>query len=345
MPDKPKPPEPVRKIAAPEIQYALALSRDGSRCFLGGAAGTVFDIDLAGSQPKADPRWHEHSYVAALAMLEGEVEQPALVTARYDGSIAWHDPQDTRLIRRIERAHAGWIRELIVLPGGKLLATAGDDMLVKIWDATSGKSLQYFAGHATETPQGYVSALYTIAATPDGQALASADRAGEVRLWSLADGTESGRFRAADFYTFDPEKRDRSLGGIRRVRFSPDGVKLAIAGIGAVTNVDGFVGPARIEIWDWKSGQRLAVLQDNHQGVLNDVLWSADGSEVVAAGGGDGGGVILGWKVDGKEPLFKVKLDGHVQRLARPVGGQLVAAGHGGLTLWDPTTFPPLKPS
>ena len=343
MADKPKPPEPLLKVAAPEIQYALAVSRDGGRCFVGGSEGTVFDIDLNAAIPKSDPRWHEHSYVAALALLQAGQDLQSLVAARYDGSLAWHDPHDTRLIRRIEQAHAGWIRELIVLPGGERLATAGDDMLVKVWNAKSGECEQTLAGHAAETPQGYVSALYTVAASPDGQTLVSADRAGEVSIWRLPDGRKTGNFRAADFYTFDPEKRDRSLGGIRRVRFSPGGERLAISGIGAVTNVDGFVGPARIEIWDWRAGQRLAVLQDNHQAVLNDVLW-LDGGEVIAAGGGDGGGLIIGWKVDGTTPLFKVKLDGHVQRLARLPSGKLLTSGYGGVQVWDPATFPPLKP-
>ena len=68
-------------------------------------------------------------------------------------------------------------------------------------------------------------------------------------------------------------------------RFS---VWLALAGIGQITNVDGFVGPSRLEVWDWQTGKRAASLQDSHQAVLNDVLWSSDGRKLTAAGGGDG---------------------------------------------------------
>ena len=123
---------------------------------------------------------------------------------------------------------------------------------------------------------------------------------------------------------------------MRRVRFSPDGKLLALSGIGKITNVDGFVGPARMEVWDWRTGKRTAELQDNHQAVLNDMLWSADGRRLTATGGGDGGGLLVVWDVADKTPATKIKLKGHVHRLV-PIGGGslLVAAGFEGVQIWD----------
>ncbi len=174
-----------------------------------------------------------------------------------------------------------------------------------------------------------------MAISPNGQFAASADRVGEIRVWDLDRGGIVARWRSAEFYTFDPEKRDRSMGGIRRVRFSPDGSTLAVAGIGQITNVDGFVGPARVELWDWRATKRVSVLSDSHNAILNDVVFSPAGQHVVAGGGGDGGGVLLSWQLGNEKPVQKVKLKGHIHRIAWATGDRLLTAGFEAVQLWS----------
>lgn len=346
-------PQPTLEVGVDGALYAAAVDRLGGRVFVGGASGTVQALELQAKSPRLSPRGHEPSYIGALAITGGGTAHEQLVVGRYDGSLAWYDLH-AGAKRHALAAHAGWITDLDVVaaelaPGGKeLLASVGHDMLVKTWDARYGTPRHFFAGHATETPEGYISALYAVAASPREPLLASADRAGDVRIWDLRTEREATRFACPGFYTFDPEKRDRSIGGVRRVRFSPDGTKFAVAGIGAVSNVDGFVGPARIEVWDWRAGKRLQVLEDKHQAVLNDVRWTSDGKRLIAGGGGDGGGLLISWSVESSvggndkdaKPIRKIKLKGHPHRLNFIDSERsLVVTGFDGVQVWNTATL------
>jgi WD40 repeat protein len=348
-PKKPAAPQPTLEVGVDGALYAAAVDRFGGRVFVGGASGSVYAMELQATSPRLSPRGHVPSYIGALAITGAGTAHEQLVVGRYDGSLAWHDLH-TGVKRHALAAHAGWLTDLDVVaadlaPGGKeLLASVGHDMLVKTWDARHGTPRHFFAGHAAETPEGYMSALYAVAASPCEPLVASADRVGDVRIWDLKTEREATRFACPGFYTFDPEKRDRSIGGVRRVRFSPDGTKLAVAGIGAVSNVDGFVGPARIEVWDWRAGERLQVLEDKHQAVLNDVRWTSDGRRLIAGGGGDGGGLLISWSVEGNEkepkPIRKIKLKGHPHRLHFIDSERsLVVTGFDGVQVWNTATL------
>jgi WD40 repeat protein len=59
-----------------------------------------------------------------------------------------------------------------------MLASAGDDITIRLWDVATGNELQTLVGH-TQTP-------LSLAFSPDGATLASADRGRGVRLWTLS---------------------------------------------------------------------------------------------------------------------------------------------------------------
>lgn len=366
---KPAVPQPIVSASVEGALYASAVDRFDGRIFSGGSSGTWYSLDVNAPTPRLSPRGHAASYIGAMAIVGEASTRRQLVVGRYDGSLAWYDLHDGSLNRTVA-AHAGWITDLDVLPpehpidcvnGGETLVTVGHDMLVKTWDARTGELRHQFAGHKAETPEGYLSALYAVAASPREPVIASGDRTGEVRVWelhtereALCTEREAAKFSCGDFYTFDAVKRDRSMGGVRRLRFSPDGTKLAVAGIGAVSNVDGFVGPNRLEVWDWRAGKRLAVLQDSHNGVLNDVRWTRDGKHLIAGGGGDAGGLLISWsvaelasgaalKADPK-PLEKIKLKGHPHRLHLLDGDRALAVvGFGGVQIWKTADLIPAQ--
>jgi RNA polymerase sigma factor (sigma-70 family) len=63
-------------------------------------------------------------------------------------------------------------------PDGKLLAAAGQEPMVRVWETAGGKEIAHLEGHA-----GYVTAVRFF---PDGKTLASAGHDGTIRVWDLA---------------------------------------------------------------------------------------------------------------------------------------------------------------
>ena len=311
----------------------FGLCHDGRRARLygGGMNRAIYEVDLSDTQPVAVKRWLNHSnYVSSLAFSDGSI-----ISAGYDRQLIWTDAESGEKTRTIE-AHGAWIRDLVVFQQGTRVASVGDDMAVRIWDAGSGRAVHALQAHAKQTPQGYATALYAVAASPDGRVIASGDRIGDVCLWHADNGTLIGRLKSPEFYTYDPVKRVRSIGGIRSLSFSADGSRLAIAGIGQVTNVDGFVGPCRIEVWDWQTAKRTFVGQGKHKAVLNDVMFHPQEPWIVACGGGDSGGVLAFWNQQSSTPAHLAKPKGHLQRMSwDDSSSKLYAAGYGGFQIWD----------
>ncbi|MEQ8786782.1 MAG: hypothetical protein RIC55_10810 [Pirellulaceae bacterium] len=312
------------------ILYALAFDESAHTAYAAGDDRALYAVDVGAAEPKLTKvAAHHDNYVSAIA-LRGEV----VISAGYDGRILWTRAAGGEQLRDVA-AHDGWIRDLTLLADDSQLASVGHDLCVRLWDAETGALLRVFEGHAATTPQGYVSAIYALAASPDGRYLASGDRVGEVRVWEIETGKLAATLASPAFYTYDASKRVRSIGGIRSLCFSPDGKQLAIAGIGQVTNVDGFVGPCRIELWDWAAGKRTFTGQDSHKAVLNHIAFDAGGEWLIAAGGGDSGGLLAFWDPSQEKPQHKAKPKGHIQRFhLDQSAGALYLAGHGGLQVW-----------
>lgn len=323
------------KLAAerkhPTALYALCHDPEHQRYYTGGADGCLYAF--AAQQP--EETWRKvaaphDNYIAAAVYCDG-----AVITAGLDRCLVWTHAASGEVLRRIE-AHQGWVRNVALFPDGTTLASVGDDMLLKLWDARTGQLRHTFAGHPRQTPQGFATALYAVAVSRDGRYVATADRIGEIRVWDVEAGQVAARLSAPDFYTYDPVKRARSLGGIRAACFSADGEHLAVSGIGAVSNVDGFVGPCRVEVWDYRGAKRVFAGQDDHKAVLNHVAYCDDDSRLLAAGGGDSGGLVAFWDLPEPKPA-KLAVKGHVHRaVLEPQSLRLVLAGAEGVQVYAP---------
>jgi WD40 repeat protein len=328
---------------APGILYGCCLDPATGHCYGGGADGHVYRLATRvadGEKPlpekaPAEKLWRHHdNYIAALVWHEGVV-----ISAGYDGKLVWTRAESGEKLREVN-AHEGWIRDLVFV-GSDKLATAADDMRVKVWNLNTGEHIRTCEGHTAQTPEGYASALYAAAASADGKQIASADRIGQVNVWNAETGERLAQFRSSTFYTFDAEKRARAIGGIRSLSFSPDGKQLALGGIGQVSNVDGFVGPCRVEIWDWQAGKRVYLGTDKHQAILNHVEYLAESKLIIGAGGGDGGPILGFWDQAAESPVAKAKPKAHIQHFVYdPAAEQLIAAGLGGFQVWAFTPAP-----
>lgn len=107
-------------------------------------------------------------------------------------------------------------------PGGKILAAAGYDGAVRVWDTTTGNLLHTLTGHGDSA--------HAVAFSPDGSLLATAGEDGRVRLWDAATGKSL-------------RDLDGHRGRVWGVCFSPDGSELASAG-----------GDQTVRVWNPTTG-------------------------------------------------------------------------------------------
>jgi WD40 repeat protein len=76
--------------------------------------------------------------------------------------------------------HGKMILKLTAHPTKPLLATAGADYLVKLWNPDTGANLKTLTGHTDW--------VFAVAISPDASLVASGAYNGEVKVWKVADG-------------------------------------------------------------------------------------------------------------------------------------------------------------
>jgi WD40 repeat protein len=188
---------------------------------------------------------------------------------------------------------------------GQILASAGLDQFIKLWDASVGTELATFKGDPMW--------IKSIAFSPDGKTLASGGADQTIRLWDVETGNEIKRIRG-------------HTGMIFSVAFSPDGKSLASAS-----------ADKSIKIWNVAIGNLMVDLK-GYLAENYSVAYSPDGQRL-ASGGADR--AIRLWDVSTGNPI--VIYAGHtdsVFSVAFSPDGQRLASASADKTvkLWDVVT-------
>jgi WD40 repeat protein len=262
------------------------------------------------------------SWVRALAMCHGcdsRGTRQLLFSGDYAGRIlAWPaDAEQPKPLRTLE-AHHGWVRALAASPDGTMLASCGNDHLVKLWSIPGGELIRELSGHACH--------VYNVAFHPDGKHLISADLKGAVKVWDVAKGQPERELDAKILYKYDPSFA-ADHGGVRSMAISGDGSLLACAGITNVSNAFAGVGNPLVVLFDWASGKQKQLLQPKvkFQGTAWGVVIHPDG--FIAAAGGGNGGMLWFWKPDNAQDFFNLKLPNNARDLdLHPDGRRLAVA-------------------
>ncbi len=225
----------------------------------------------------------------------------------------------------------------------ELVATAGTDHLVKIWDPQTGKLRSEIKGHsntvygvdftnlgavvsggrdrvlqvadATEsakemTLHGHSNRVWSISYSPSGEQIASGSEDMSVIIWEAATGRLLKRLTG-------------HTDSVQNVRYSPTEAKLASS------SRDG-----TIKLWDLESGELVGEFL-GHKGAVNTLDYSRDGSHLVS--GSDDGSAII-WDTSTRLPVQKLEnIPGKIWCVTFSIDNSVVVGGTNNQVLqWHP---------
>ncbi|MEP6983960.1 MAG: protein kinase [Chloroflexota bacterium] len=205
-------------------------------------------------------------------------------------------------------AHTDTVRALAYSPDGQILASAGKDLSIILWDTQTNRPIgQPLMGHTN-----WINAL---AFSPDGHTLVSVSIDGTIRRWDVTAGKPIDA-------PIDPKTTEQWS-----VAFNPDGKSFATG------DKDGTV-----TLWDASTGKALGEPLTGQTDIIYALAYSPDG-KMLASGSGDGTirlwdsstGKLIGNPLEQATSVFAIAFS--------PDGNRLASSGvDETVTLWDPAT-------
>ncbi len=184
-------------------------------------------------------------------------------------------------------------RVVVSSPDGKTLAVAGDDGIVRLFNAETRQSKQELTRHR--------GAVHAVAFDPKGKLIATAGADRSIHLWDAAG------------------KHVRTLTGHKKaiyaLAFAPNGKLLASAG-----------DESTIRIWDAHADKELGEIKKAHVGTIRALAFDPNRDGKVLASAGDDA-IIKFW--DEKKATMLTRAEGHrgqIYALAYSPNGRLLAS-------------------
>jgi len=239
----------------PEKKSKLSVSSDGR--LLAAFGGLNNTVRFYSVEPNLPLRAKLPPLKGVILSVEFAEDAESAIISAHDSSITrWEfDP----LRPRMTYWQKALVYQVALSANGRILATAGSDNLIKVWDVASGQELRVLRGHTTPVSHLCLSA--------DGRTLVSADVDNRIKVWTTDPSgevnvlthesivvyvavapkgellaTSNPNFFAVDLWNLRSGTAMRFVNDAKaEPAFSPDGKWLALRR---------FTDPIEVELWD-----------------------------------------------------------------------------------------------
>ena len=223
----------------------LAISPDNARLASMTAYEVVFRSLPSGDfsfQPQMDGR---------VDVIEFSADSQWLFIGTPEGLIQVRSAE-TGALEGTYHPHSEWILDIAAQPGGWLVASAGDDGLVQVWDMRDGRIVGTIDGFRQ---------YYDLQLSPDGRMVAALEL-GSLYVWDMGTLELMHRLTLPDGY-------------IRAYAFSPDSRLLAAGACGAISELYG-CQYGLIHVWELPNFSTASVFSGHSSGIT-ELAFTPDG--------------------------------------------------------------------
>lgn len=246
---RPAPPLPVN--AKPGVN-GLTLSREGKTLVVADGDAKIRFVDMATGAVQRTLVGHTNAVYETVF----SPDEKLLASSSRDTARVWDVPSG-RELWKVEGFRCP-AKAVAFSPDSQVLAAAGNDGILKIYDVKSGKELRSML-HVNSA--NIDMSVYAVVFSRDGQKIYAANGDGTISEWDAASGKQTRAWKAHDRTTL-------------KLKFSPDYSLLAS------------FGDAVVKLWDtrtWQEVRSMSMLRAAGMATLPSAIAFSDDGRLIAA--------------------------------------------------------------